>query len=100
MERTFADTESEHRRLVILQALKASADFSSNEYVLVDNIAHFGHRVSAARLRTDLAWLDEQGLVIGQQPGGVWVVTLTQSGEDVACGLTTVPGVKRPRPGV
>ena len=98
MKKSFADTESEHRRLVILLALKESPDYTSNEYVLVDSIAHFGHRVSSDKLRTDLAWLDEQGLVIAQQPGGVWVVTVTRRGDDVATGLATVPGVKRPRP--
>lgn len=100
MKGTFAETEAADRRLVILRILRECADYTSNEYVLGESLGQFGHRVGQDRLRTELAWLDEQGLIIAQQPGGVWVVTLTQRGEDTAAGRTTVPGVKRPRPGV
>jgi len=51
-------------------------------------------------LHTDLAWLEEQGLVICQQPRAGWIVTLTSRGGDVAEGRASVPGVARPQPGV
>lgn len=97
---SFAEAETADRRLVVLRVLQSCADYTSNEFVLVESIGQFGHRVGADRLRTDLAWLEEQGLVIAQRPSGVWVVTLTARGDDVASGRAMVPGVKRPRPGV
>lgn len=94
----FADLVTEDRRRVILAELARAADYTANSVVLGDLLARQGHRVSRDRLRADLAWLEEQDLVLTQQPGGVWVVTLTARGYDVAQGVARVPGVARPRP--
>ncbi len=97
---SFAEAETADRRLVILRVLQDCADYTSNEFLLTEAVGQFGHRVGQDRLRTDLGWLEEQGLLIVQKPAGVWVVTLTARGDDVSAGRATVPGVKRPRPGV
>ncbi len=86
------------RKLALLQTLVAAPDYTTNEVVLVDRLAELGHRVSRDRLRADLAWLEEQDLLLAQQPSGVWVVTLTARGYDVAQGVARVPGVARPSP--
>lgn len=86
-------------RLVALQALEQDPDYSHNEHVLLGVLASLGHGVSTDRLRTELEWLSEQGLVSIEDVHGLWVVSLTRRGGDVACGRAHMHGVKRPRPG-
>ncbi len=57
----------------------------------------YGHKVSRDVVRTQLAWLRAQGLVRLSDVGGCYVAEITGSGEDVANGLSGVPGVKEPR---
>lgn len=98
---SFQDFETEGRRLGILRILARRNQYTANEYSLNDElVGAYAHNVSRDRLHGDLAWLDEQGLVITQQPRVGWVITLTSRGADVAAGLAQVPGVARPRPGV
>jgi len=100
MSQSFQDFETEGRRLGILRILSRRAQCTTNEYSLNEELkAHYGHHVSRDKLHGDLAWLDEQGLVITQQPRAGWVITLTGRGSDCAQGLANVPGVAKPRPG-
>lgn len=91
---------TEDRRLVLLRLLAESEGYSANEYLLATALPGFGHSVSHDRVRTDLDWLDEQGLVRVERPGEVCVATLTARGADVAAGRARVAGVKRPSPEV
>ncbi len=98
---SFDDFETAGRRLSMLRILARRTRFTTNEYSLGDELkGAYAHHVSRDRLHGDLAWLEEQGLVIAQQPRAGWVLTLTSRGHDVAEGLAQVPGVARPRPGV
>lgn len=98
---SFQDFETEGRRLAILRILSRRNEYTTNEYSLNDELSGaYAHNVSKDRLHGDIAWLEEQGLVIAQQPRAGWIVTLTARGGDVAGGRATVPGVARPRPGV
>jgi hypothetical protein len=92
----FAAHLSEDRRLVILRVLLESAAFTANEYVLQSMVERFGHVTSGDRIRTDLAWLQEQGLVRVEEVATVQIAMLLQRGEDVALGRIITPGVKRP----
>ncbi len=94
----FAQFQTEDRRLVLLRALHAAAQYSANAYLLRRFAESLGHTASADRIEQDIAWLAEQGLVTRKAPEGVTVATLTQRGQDVADGSATVPGVARPRP--
>ena len=85
------------QRLVILQALEQDPGYSHNEAVLRSVLESVGHTVSRDALRTELAWLQEQGLVTITQAGDIQVVRLTARGEDVALGRARVPAVARPR---
>ena len=96
---SFEDFEIEHHRLRILQLLEEDVDYSKNEHIIQGGLHAYGYGISAARLRTELHWLQEQGLVTIEEIGGVLVVKLTMRGEDVALGRARVPGVARPRPG-
>lgn len=97
---SYQDFETEGRRLGILRILSRRNQFTTNEYSLNDELkGAYAHNVSRDRLHSDLAWLEEQGLVICQQPRAGWVITLTGRGADVAVGTAQVPGVAKPRPG-
>ena len=94
----FDQFQTEDRRLVLLRALEAAAQYRANAYLLRAYSDSVGHVVSEERLRTDLAWLAEQSLVtLEHKP--VLVATLTARGLDVATGRAHQPGVKKPLPG-
>lgn len=95
----FAAHLAEDRRLTILRVLLESAAYTANEFLLQAMAERFGHVVSVDRFHTDLAWLQEQGLIAVEQIADVRVARLLARGEDVARGRTEVPGVKRPRAG-
>jgi len=97
----YRDFETSGRRLVTLRILSRSNDYTTNEFRLKEELGtEYGHKVSSDVLHTDLAWLDEQGLVVAQQTSACWIATLTSRGDDVASGRAQVPGVARPKPGV
>lgn len=97
---SYQDFQTAGRRLGILRILQRRNQFTSNEYSLNDELGgNYGHHVSKDTLHTDLAWLEEQGLVIVQQPRAGWIATLTSRGADVAEGRAIVPGIARPQPG-
>ena len=97
---SYQDFETEGRRLAILRILARRNAYTTNEYSLADELSGaYAHVVSRDRLHADLAWLEEQGLVIVQQPRAGWIATLTARGSDVGAGRATAPGVARPRPG-
>lgn len=96
----YADIVTEDQRLAILRLLEQDPDYAHNEYVIARLLAAVGHTVSGDRVRTQLSWLAEQGLVQLTDAAGVMVAKLTSRGEDTALGRTRVPGVARPRPGM
>ena len=96
---SYSEMIAEHIRLAILQVLEQDAQYAHNETVLQAALSAVGHGVSADRLRSELAWLAEQGLLAVSDVGGLQVAKLTARGGDAALGRTNVPGVARPRPG-
>lgn len=95
---SFADIVVADIRLVILKALAEDRGYSMNESVLQEVLGMFGHTVSRDRVKTELRWLEEQGLVEISEVVGVLVAKVTGRGIDVATGAAHVDGVKRPRP--
>lgn len=94
----------EDRRLVILRILHEDSDYSVNDSLLGKALAAYGHGVGRDVVRTELAWLAEQGLVTVEglpRPGRdpLQVATLTSRGAEVAEGRAQVPGIARPTPG-
>jgi hypothetical protein len=96
---TYGDVVNEHLRLTILILLKDQSDYALNESLILDLVQNFGFGPSGDKLRTQLAWLAEQGLIRLSGVEHCQVATLTRRGDDVAHGRATVPGVKKPRPG-
>jgi hypothetical protein len=92
--------QTEDRRLSVLLVLSESTGYQANAFLLQTAIGSiYGHNVSADQVRTDLAWLAEQGLLQAATTGDVTMATLLTRGVDVAAGRAVVPGVKRPLPG-
>jgi DNA-binding transcriptional ArsR family regulator len=89
---------AEDRRLVILRFLAEAQGYSGNESLLTEACISFGHHATRDQVRGDLAWLEEQGLVALEQPGGIMVATIKRRGADVAAGRAQHPGVKRRGP--
>lgn len=95
----FAEFQEHDRRLVLLSALSAAAQYRANALLLRRYCEAVGHVVGIERVQADLAWLFDSGLVTLGGEGGTLVATLTERGLDVASGRTVVPGVARPQPG-
>jgi len=95
----FAQRLREDRRLVLLRLLQEQPGYRTNTSILHAGLHHLGVASSRDDVRTDLAWLQEQGLVaLSEAVPGVLVATLTARGSDVVSGQTLVPGVSRPSP--
>ena len=92
------DILTHDRRLLVLQALSAAGGYALHERVIQQTIEASSAAVSGDRLRTDLDWLEEQGL-IGIERGDPWLTKITRRGDDVANGRARVAGVQRPAPG-
>lgn len=95
----FKKFEEEDRRLVILRSLAEDQDYTVNSSILQQALEVWGHKVSRDRLHSDIAWLNEQGLLTYEEVSSVYVAKITQRGLDVSQGTAAVPGVKRPGPG-
>ena len=86
------------RRLVILRLLRQTDGYAANESLIKSGLAALGHKVSRDLVKTELGWLEEQGLLTIETVSDIMVATLTHRGADVAAGLSNVEGVKRPSP--
>ena len=94
----FANLVAEDQRLTILQLLDQAEGYDLNINILSSALGEFGHRPSLDKLRSELAWLEEQGLIETRNVGSIVVAQATSRGLDVAQGRARAPGVKRPAP--
>lgn len=85
----------QRRRLAILAALFFAQGYRLPLRALRDQVAGIGYEAGIDRIRTDAAWLAEQGLVA--LTGGA--VTITERGHDVVFARSVQPGVSKPAPG-
>ena len=93
---SYETTIQEHLRITILKLLEEDPDYTLNESLVADLTVNFGFNPSRDRVRTELSWLQEQGLVKINTTNSLALVTLTERGSDVAKGRVTIPGIKRP----
>lgn len=93
----FAQLIAKDIRLVMLRSMAEDGN-SLNESMLHTILEMFGHNISRDRVRTEMRWLQEQGLVTIDQVAGILVGRLTGRGADVAEGRCKIDGVKTPRP--
>ena len=105
MKKGLETARREDRRLRMLQILAGETPRSSTTTTLLRAVHLVGHRVTRARLDTDLAWLEERDLVAVDDPSDdiraaigdkVRLVRLLERGQECARGHAVVPGVARP----
>jgi Fe2+ or Zn2+ uptake regulation protein len=90
---------AEHVRIAILRMLDEAPAWQMNSSMLRDGLSAMGLGATGDQVRTQLAWLKEQGLLhLVEALPGLLVATATERGLDVAAGRATVPGVRRPSP--
>lgn len=94
----YADFLRRHRRITILRTLSGAPSYTANESVLDDMLTAHGVTSTRDQIRTELAWLRDQGFVTLAEPGGFMVATITQDGEEIAVGRRVHPDVEKPAP--
>lgn len=88
---------TEDQRLVILRILSELPSYKANSSTIRNLLAQYGHDISRDKVKTELSWLNEQGLItLTDLTEHVLVATLTARGEDIATGRTSIIGVNRP----
>ena len=93
----FSEAVTANQRLVALQVLQQDPAGTCNENVLRAALDMAGHRkLSPRRVRDLLHWLAEQGLAALEERAGLMLARITDRGEDVALGGSSVPGVAAP----
>jgi hypothetical protein len=87
-----------HLRLTILRVLSELPGGRCNDSMLTDAADAVGVPATRDQVRTEIAWLAEQGLVAVEPPTILKLViaVATERGLDVARGRVHVPGVQRP----
>jgi DNA-binding GntR family transcriptional regulator len=96
---TYEQTLTEHQRLTVLRLL-AEGGYESNESILQFEVNRRCPKCTRDKVRTLISWLKDQGLVTINDVSGFMVARITQSGLDAAKGLSVVPGVQPPSPGM
>lgn len=90
------DLNRRYLRLTILRLLHDAAGYTMNESLLHGYLQRLFFKVTRAQVRTELAWLHQQGLVHVTEELGLMGGELTQDGIDIATGNGTHPDVQRP----
>ena len=89
----------EGMRRMALVVLSLSPDYRATLTTLRDALSAAGFSPSADVLRTQVAWLAEQGAVTVAEEGPNLSIALTERGEDIAAGHASVPGIAVPTAG-
>lgn len=85
---------TQDQRMLILHSL-AENNNQANDEVLQDCLNLYGHRISRDLVRTQLRWLEEQGLVKLENCGYLFIAKLTARGFDVSQNQAVAEGVKK-----
>lgn len=94
---SFANALKEEMRLVMLRLLNELPSYRGNSSTLHSGLDRYGLSFSRDQVKTELYWLKDQDCIsIELDEPSVVVVKLTERGQDIATGRTTVPGIKRP----
>jgi Fe2+ or Zn2+ uptake regulation protein len=88
-----------HARIAILRFLEGAPRYTTNASMLTTALPRLGIPFTRDQVETELAWLQEQGLVETEENAGFVVATATVRGVEIAQGLATHPQIQRPRPG-
>lgn len=92
----FADFIREDMRLVILRVLVEMPSYTANSSILYTLLQRYGHNPTRDQVKTELRWLEEQGLVTIEDVNDLLIGRITERGTDVVSARAIVPGVKKP----
>jgi|GEM_PF-326726 len=93
----YADRFNEEVRLVILRALSEEPDGRLNESMIQTILETFAINRSREFLRTQLEWLEREAQAVSlKQVASVYVVELTEQGENHVQRKALINGVKAP----
>lgn len=92
----FNEFIAKEQRLAILILLLQSNSYRTNSSLAYSFLDQQALALSDDKLKTELTWLEEQGLVSLERLESVYIITLTKRGADVAKGLAFNDGVSRP----
>lgn len=87
-----------HLRITILRLMLPAPGYRLNESLLHGQLPSRGFSIARDQVRTEMAWLAQQGLVHVDDLDGLLVAELSLQGVDVANGHATHPDVQRPSP--
>lgn len=91
---SYEDHYRAHVRREILSVLETAPGNASNSRILRSALSHLGMALTGDQVRTELAWMAEQGLLrVETLDPALHRATLTERGVDVACGHARSPGV-------
>lgn len=91
--------EREDIRFQILAILLDQPAYTANQEVLLAKLHKLGYMLDRAKIRVELAWLANVDTIVVKQPGGVWIATLDEAGDEHLRGYALIPGIRPPRPG-
>lgn len=94
---SLVEIENQEYRRDILALLEQDADYAMSELILKKALQAIGNPIAKDRLRTQMQWLKEQGLIAVSTivDTDLQTAKLTALGEDVANGRATVPNIAR-----
>ncbi len=96
---SYQDELREHARIAILRMLEDAPKYTSNVSMMTSLLPSLGIGFSRDQVETEVRWLAEQALVTTEDHAGFIVATATVRGVEVAQGIVTHHGIRRPRPG-
>lgn len=95
----YYDFVMSHVRFAILRVLAETFQHTCNDSVLFSRMEALGLPITRDQLRTQLGWLEEQGLIRTARPtDNLIVANLRERGADVALGRAAIEGIQRPSP--
>lgn len=90
-----------HVRLLMLQALEKQPQYQAHQETLLQVLRDQGFTLSRDQIHIELAWLEQNAdALVDRLSGGVHIAMLTPTGQEIAQGIATVPGIARPLPSV
>jgi len=95
---TLAQLQTENRRLYLLKTLQVAGDYRMSDIYLQTALQAIGYGSALSVIRSDMAWLEQLGLLTTKVIADMTIAHLSNDGVDVACGVAHVPGIARPRP--
>lgn len=99
MSPNFYDYTVASARLTILRALLELPGHRANDSVLATHLDTFGFPFTRDKVRAQLEWLEDIGLIRLARPTATsMVAALRERGGDVATGKARVDGVAQPSP--